>query len=65
MTQALQPWIVVPVYEHEHAIGHTVDQLLPHGVPILLVDDGSGPFCAAVLRELAVRHAGRVSLLVR
>ena len=63
MTQALQPWIVVPVYEHEHAIGHTVDQLLPHGVPILLVDDGSGASCAAVLRELADRHAGRVSLL--
>jgi len=63
MTSTSRPWVVVPVYEHEHAIGHTVDQLLPHGVPILLVDDGSGASCAAVLRELADRHAGRVSLL--
>ena len=63
MTSRFKPWVVVPVYEHEHAIGHTVDQLVPHGVPILLVDDGSGGSCAAVLRELAARHAGRVSLL--
>lgn len=63
MTSMFKPWIVVPVYEHEHAIGHTVDHLLPHDVPILLVDDGSGASCAAVLRELAARHAGQVSLL--
>ncbi|MEF9977836.1 MAG: glycosyltransferase family 2 protein [Thermomonas sp.] len=63
MTQAFKPWVVVPVYEHEHAIGTTVDHLLPHGVPVLLVDDGSGESCAVVLRELANRHAGRVSLL--
>ena len=63
MTPIFEPWIVVPVYEHERAIGHTVDHLLPHGVPLLLVDDGSGESCAAVLRALAVRNAGRVSLL--
>lgn len=63
MSAAFQPWVVVPVYEHEHAIGTTVAHLLPHGVPILLVDDGSGASCAAVLRALADRHAGRVSLL--
>ena len=63
MTPALQPWIVVPVYEHEHAIGHTVEHLLPHGVPVLLVDDGSGASCATALRVLADRHAPRVSLL--
>jgi glycosyltransferase involved in cell wall biosynthesis len=63
MTQALQPWVVVPVYDHEHAIGTTVEHLLPHGVPVLLVDDGSGASCAAALRELAQRYAGRVSLL--
>lgn len=63
MTQAFQPWVVVPVYEHEHAIGTTVEHLLPHGLPVLLVDDGSGASCAAVLRDLAARHAGRVSLL--
>ena len=63
MTRAFQPWVVVPVYDHEHAIGTTVERLLPHGVPVLLVDDGSVASCAAVLRELASHHAGRVSLL--
>ena len=59
---AFQPWIVVPVYDHEHAIGTMVERLLPHGVPIQLVDDGSGQSCAQVLRDLAQRHAGQVWL---
>ena len=63
MTRAFHPWVVVPVYNHEHAIGITVERLLPHGMPVLLVDDGSVASCAAVLRELAIRHAGQVSLL--
>lgn len=63
MTRAFHPWVVVPVYNHEHAIGITVERLLPHGMPVLLVDDGSVASCAAVLRELASRHAGQVSLL--
>ena len=63
MTQAFQPWVVVPVYDHEHAIGTTVERLLPYGVPVLLVDDGSGDSCAAALRALAERHEDRVSLL--
>ena len=63
MTQAFRPWVVVPVYNHEHAIGITLERLLPHGVPVLLVDDGSAASCAAVLRELANRDAGQVSLL--
>lgn len=63
MSRAFQPWVVVPVYNHEHAISITVEHLLPHGVPVLLVDDGSNQSCAAVLRELASRHAGQVSLL--
>ncbi len=62
MSAMFQPWIVVPVYDHEHAIGATIEHLLPHGVPIQLVDDGSRESCAQVLRELAQRHAGRVWL---
>ncbi|HSD16564.1 MAG TPA: glycosyltransferase family 2 protein [Thermomonas sp.] len=63
MTRTFQPWVVVPVYDHEHAIGATVGHLLAHRVPVLLVDDGSGAACAAALRELAVHHGGLVSLL--
>lgn len=62
MNAAFQPWIVVPVYDHEHAIGATVERLLPHAVPIQLVDDGSRESCALALRELAARHRGRVWL---
>ena len=63
MTLRFAPWIVVPVYDHEHAIVTTVERLLPHGAPILLVDDGSRESCAEVLRTLAARYPARVSLL--
>lgn len=63
MSTTFVPWIVVPVFDHEHAIGATVAALRPHGVPVLLVDDGSGDACAAVLRDLARDHAPQVSLL--
>lgn len=63
MTGVFHPWIVVPVYDHERAIAATVGQLLPHGVPILLVDDGSRESCAQVLRVLAAKHPERVGLL--
>ena len=59
---AFVPWIVVPVYDHEHAISATVGRLLAHGVPIQLVDDGSRESCARVLEALAAVHPGRVRL---
>ena len=57
------PLVVIPVYDHEHAIGAMVDGVLATGNTCLLVDDGSGPACAAVLDALAQRHAPRVRLL--
>jgi len=57
------PCIVVPVYNHEHAIGAVLAGLLRAGVPVLLVDDGSDAACAAVLDTLARLHAGRVELV--
>ncbi|OEZ63225.1 glycosyltransferase family 2 protein [Duganella sp. HH105] len=58
-----KPCIVVPVYNHEHAIGAVLDGLLRHGAPCILVDDGSSAACAAVLDALALRHAGSVTLV--
>lgn len=55
--------VVIPVYDHERAIADTVAELLPHGLRIYLVDDGSGPACAAVLDGLAAREPGRLRLL--
>lgn len=47
--------VVIPVYNHERAITAVVDGVQRHGLPIILVDDGSSPTCAAVLDGLATR----------
>jgi glycosyltransferase involved in cell wall biosynthesis len=52
---------IVPVYDHEHAIGRVVERLLKLGLPVLLVDDGSHADCARVLDELTQRE--RVMLI--
>lgn len=57
------PCIVIPVYNHEHAIGPVLAALLRHGVPCILVDDGSAAPCAAVLGQLAQAAPGQVTLL--
>ncbi|KAA2285948.1 glycosyltransferase family 2 protein [Arenimonas fontis] len=60
---AYSPAVLIPVFDHADAIGSVVAALRPHGLPILLVDDGSGECCAAVLRELADSGDGQVGLL--
>ncbi|WP_152207134.1 glycosyltransferase family 2 protein [Marinobacter changyiensis] len=44
---------LVPVYNHPDAIGGVVDGVLAAGLPVILVDDGSGPACRDVLVKLA------------
>ncbi|MDF3888452.1 glycosyltransferase family 2 protein [Cupriavidus basilensis] len=58
-----KPVALVPVYDHEHAVGATVQAILAHPLPCLLVDDGSSPACERMLRELAARHPERVYLI--
>ena len=55
--------VVVPVYNHGEAIGAMVEGIRRHGVPCLLVDDGSSADCAKVLDKLAADHPETVSLL--
>jgi glycosyltransferase involved in cell wall biosynthesis len=55
--------VVVPVFDHEHAIGETVAGLRRFGLRCYLVDDGSGPACRAVLDELAAQEASWGRLL--
>lgn len=62
---AFAPCILIPVYDHAEGIVPTVLSLLPLNLPILLVDDGSGPACRAALDRLAGEHAERVSLVRR
>lgn len=58
-----KPCLVIPVYDHEHAIAGTLAGLRRHGLPCYLVDDGSSASCAAVLRRLAIEEAAWVTLL--
>ncbi len=58
-----KPCIVIPVFNHEHAIGQVLTAILPNGLHCILVDDGSSPKCAAVLDALATTHAQQVQLV--
>ncbi len=57
-----RPCVVIPVYNHEHAIQGVLAQVLAHGLPVILVDDGCSAACAAVLDALAAAHPDRVVL---
>jgi len=54
---------VIPVYDHEHAIGAVVDGVLAHGLHCILVDDGSSVGCAAALDRIAAAAPQSVTLV--
>jgi glycosyltransferase involved in cell wall biosynthesis len=47
------PCVVIPVYNHEHAIGAVVDSVRAQGYPLVLVDDGCNAACARELQRLS------------
>lgn len=47
------PCLLIPIYNHRESIGRTVERLAPHGLPILVVDDGSDAATQEVLTALA------------
>lgn len=61
----MKPCIIIPVYNHEHAIAQVLARLKAHGVPCLLVNDGSSPACTQVLEDCARQEASWVTLLHR
>lgn len=63
MSKAFLPIVLIPVFDHEHAIGDVVSAVLRHDVPCLLVDDGSSVACARVLDALADAHPRTVTLV--
>lgn len=63
MPDAFRPVVVIPVYDHEHAIGTVVASVLSHGVHCILVDDGSSAACASVLDKIAEAALDRVTLV--
>jgi glycosyltransferase involved in cell wall biosynthesis len=55
--------LIVPFFNHEHAIRQTVEALRLHGHECWLVDDGSDARCAPVLDELAATEAHWLRLI--
>jgi len=55
--------VVIPVYNHGAAVADVVAAVRGHGLSCLLVDDGSEPGCAAVIRDLANNADGGVRML--
>jgi glycosyltransferase involved in cell wall biosynthesis len=45
--------VVIPVYNHEHAIGAVVNAMRAQELPVILVDDGCSPACAEELQRLS------------
>lgn len=58
----LKTCVVIPVYNHEHAIGSVVNALLAYDLHCILVDDGSSPGCAQVLDALVAAAPAQLSL---
>ena len=59
----LDPVVVIPVFDHGGTIAGVVQQVRSHGLPCVLVDDGSGATCAAVLDALAAADPRGVALV--
>lgn len=47
--------VVIPVYNHEHAIGAVVHSIRAQGLPVLLVDDGCSSACVRELERLGAQ----------
>lgn len=46
------PCVVIPVFDHQHAIAKVTADVLAHNLPCILVDDGSSTGCAKKLDAL-------------
>lgn len=49
---------LIPVFNHEAAVGPVLAAVRVHGLQCILVDDGSSPACARVLDRLAAADPG-------
>jgi glycosyltransferase involved in cell wall biosynthesis len=61
----MKPCIIIPVYNHEHAIAKVIAQLKPYAIPCLLINDGSSSACLKVLENCARQETTWVTLLNR
>jgi len=52
----MNPCVLIPIFDHGATIAAVVEGLAPLGLPMLVVDDGSGDATRAELARLAERH---------
>lgn len=62
-TMDFKPCVIIPVYNHEHAIAGVLDQVLSFNIYCFLVDDGSSSSCARVLDECVARYPESTRLI--
>jgi predicted LPLAT superfamily acyltransferase len=49
---SFKPCLLIPIYNHKDSIRVMIERLVPHGLPIFIVDDGSDNATKQVLREI-------------
>jgi glycosyltransferase involved in cell wall biosynthesis len=59
----IKPCVVIPVYNHQAAVGAVVRETLAENVPCILIDDGSAAPCAAVLDALTAGWPKQIKLI--
>lgn len=52
----MTPWVVIPCFDHGEALRGVLASLEGFGLPVLVVDDGSGPATREILAALAAEH---------
>jgi glycosyltransferase involved in cell wall biosynthesis len=55
--------LIVPFYNHEHAIRQTIAGLKVYGYPCWLVDDGSAERCRPILEQIAADESSWLTLI--
>jgi len=58
-----KPCVLIPVYNHERAVGSVVDAVIAQNLPCILVDDGSSRECASVLDALVAAAPTQITLI--
>lgn len=54
--------VIVPVYNHQQAIGKVINKLKSFGLHCFLINDGSSPECSVVLQKITQEHNSWVTL---
>lgn len=49
--------LLIPIYDHAATIGDVVESLALHGLPLLIMNDGSGPETKRALEAVTKRHS--------